>query len=106
MSYSHFHFPEDYDSNAAIIEAKGWMVGVLVVQTRRYVIHFYCIERLTQDVEEELARGRFFHEKNIVIVRQITKESILSAVEHLVKRDVEDLLAEPVDSDSPSLVNT
>ena len=84
MSKWHFHFPQDYDSDAAIIEAKGWMTGVLEVQSTRYVIHFYCIERLTQDIEEELARGRFFHEKNIIVVRHVTEESILRAVEYLV----------------------
>ena len=86
MTQYEFQFPDDYDSEAPIIEAKGWMIGTLIVAPgTRYTHCFCCPVRLGQDVEAEFELQPCFTQRNLVVVPEVTKSCVLAAVEWLVK---------------------
>jgi hypothetical protein len=80
-----FHFPEEYESEAPIIESKGWMIGTLELSDgRKYTLCFSCPTRLQQDVEAELSFQPAYVQRNLVVVPAVTRAHVLNAVQWLV----------------------
>lgn len=66
-------------------EVKGWLDGVIVhVQARRYRLVFYDPVRLSQEISDELAAGRVFHEPNLIVVPSVNQAEIERAIRDLV----------------------
>lgn len=77
-------FPDDFDDYAWEVDAKGWFNDAVVeIDGERFRIAFYDIARLTQDIEDALSMNAAFFEKNIVVLRRVTRESIEQAIESL-----------------------
>lgn len=76
--------PITFDDYAWEVEAKGWFNDVLVVvDGKRFHITFYDITRLTQDIEARLSEKVAFVEKNVVVVRNVTRAEMEQAVKFL-----------------------
>lgn len=85
MSNVTIEFPSGFDDYEWEVEAKGWLQGVVAtIDGRRYPLTFYDPTRLSQDIEEELARGTGFFEPNVFVVRSVDREHIESAVAAVV----------------------
>lgn len=85
MSNVSIEFPPGFDDYEWEVESKGWLQGVVAtIDGRRYPLTFYERTRLSQDVEEELARGPGFFEPNLIVVRSVTREHIESSVAAIV----------------------
>ena len=88
-SYS-IHFPEDYDERGEWeVERKGWLQGVEVelAGEGRFPLFFYDPVRLAQDLEADGKQGRgALAEPGLVVIAEVTRASILSAVEELVRQ--------------------
>ena len=80
----------DWDEQTAWeIERKGWyeQAALQLDDGRLIPLSFYDPVRLRQELEADFSRGkRFFAEKNLVIVPQLTEESIVHAVEELITK--------------------
>jgi hypothetical protein len=85
MAAYQFIFPEEYDSEAPIVESKGWMVGVLHIDgTGKYTVCFCSPIRLEQDITAEFAFQPCFMQKNLIVVPEVTRASVQRAIEWLV----------------------
>jgi hypothetical protein len=78
--------PEDFDDYAREIESKGvfWDVR-LRYEGREYPLTFYEPRRLAQDVADQLEERPIFFERNIVVVRRITRAAMDLAAQELVR---------------------
>jgi hypothetical protein len=78
--------PEDFDDYAWEIESKGvfWDVR-LRYGGREYPLTFYEPQRLAQDVADQLEERPIFFERNIVVVRKVTKAAMDLAAQELVR---------------------
>lgn len=84
MSSFSLIFPDDFDDYAWEVEAKGWFNDVVVeTDGQRFRITFYDIARLSQDIEDELSANAAFVEKNVVVVRNVTRVAIEQAVKFI-----------------------
>ncbi|WP_271200024.1 hypothetical protein [Methylopila turkensis] len=77
--------PVDFDECASIVRCKGWFSDVkAIVGGARYSLTFYDPARLGQEIENEMeARGIFF-EKNLIVVRSVTRSNMEKALVFLV----------------------
>lgn len=78
--------PEDFEDYAWEIESKGvfWDVR-LRYGGREYPLTFYEPRRLAQDVADQLEERPIFFERNIVVVRKITRAAMDLAVQELIR---------------------
>ena len=79
-------FPEGFDERAALeISLKGWLgVQVELADGCRYTVYFSDPLRLQQDVDEAVQSGKpCFAEPGLVIVPEVTVETIQDAVQFL-----------------------
>jgi hypothetical protein len=78
--------PEDFDDYAWEIESKGvfWDVR-LRYEGREYPLTFYEPQRLAQDVQDQLEERPIFFERNIVVVRKVTRAAMDVAAKELVR---------------------
>src|SRR5262245_51176972 len=82
------HFPEWYDGRGEWeAESKGWLQGVEVeFHGRRHSFFFYDPVRIVQDLESEVEQGRpLLAEPGLVLVPEVTRSAIITAVGHLVR---------------------
>src|SRR5438067_1813400 len=78
--------PEDFDDYAWDVESKGvfWDVRMRY-GGREYQLTFYEPQRLIQDMADQLEESPLFFERNLVVVRKVTREAMELAVEELVR---------------------
>jgi hypothetical protein len=80
-------FPEGYDARAEFeTPARGYLTGVTVQleDGSRFELSFFDPIRLEQDLAAEVKTGRaYFTEPNLVILPEVTTESIKKAVQGL-----------------------
>jgi len=80
----------DIDDSLVLFElkSKGYLSGTIleINNGNKYTLNFYDSTRFKQDVDEELAGDDFFYEENVVIIRKITKDNILVAVNNIVMK--------------------
>jgi hypothetical protein len=77
-------YPAHFDGEAAVIEAKGWLDGVVIEAAgSEYRPLFYDEVRLAQETRDALAQDGFFAERSVVVVQSVTREHIDAAVERL-----------------------
>lgn len=78
--------PENFDDYAWEVESKGvfWDVH-LRYRGREYPLTFYDPQRLAQDVADQLEEGPLFFERNIVVVRKVTREAMVLAAQELAR---------------------
>jgi hypothetical protein len=87
MSGSSLIFPDEFEQYAWELESKGWFGEArLEFQGRRYRLTFYAPTRLGQEIEEELQRGGFFFEPNLVVVPTVTRQNMEKAAAQLVEQ--------------------
>jgi len=82
-------FPAGFDERAAFeTPLKGWLsTHVELEDGCRYAVYFSDPIRLQQDVEEALKRGRpCFAEPGLIIVPEVTVQTIRDAVQFLSKQ--------------------
>lgn len=81
MTSPQLEFPEGFDDFAWEAEAKGWLPGVRVrVGDRAYTLTFYDPVRLAQDLEEALEQRVVFAERNLLVLKEVTRANIVAAV--------------------------
>ena len=82
-------FPEDFDERAEYeIRLKGWCGGVVVQLQNgsRFELTFFDLVRMQQELAHSAQTGSpYFAEPNLVILPEVTTESIHKAVEGLVR---------------------
>ena len=76
--------PDDFDEFAWEVHAKGWFDGVVVDGERRIAIAFYDPRRLLQEIEHAVATEGQFAEVNLVVVSEVSSDSMRRAVSNLV----------------------
>jgi hypothetical protein len=82
-------FPEDYDAQGEYETPFRGYLSDVIVQTRdgsRYRLFFIDPTRLQQELAEQTATGRaYFTEPNLVVLPEVTTESIRRTVDGLVR---------------------
>lgn len=79
-------FPQGYEDYAWEVESKGWFgEATLSYSGKNYRLNFYDPTRLAQEMDSEIQRGGIFFERNLVIVKSVTKSSMESAAAELVE---------------------
>jgi len=82
-------FPEDFDERAEHeMRLKGWFGGVVVELQNgsRFELTFFDPVRMHQELSHSAQTGNpYFAEPNLVILPEVTSESIHKAVEGLVR---------------------
>jgi hypothetical protein len=93
------HFPNDFDDYAEEIEAKGYFADLLIESEGvRYKPIFYDTVRFRQEYEDHLDRGAAaFAERNIVLVKAVTRASVEAAVDELARGGFRQLTPETSD---------
>ena len=77
-------FPADYDEYAWEYEAKGYIVGVLLVTAENsYPLNFFEPVRLAQDIGGFLDRNPVYFEPNLVVVPSVTRDHMLEAARYI-----------------------
>ncbi|WP_405599179.1 hypothetical protein OG741_18250 [Streptomyces sp. NBC_01410] len=75
-------FPDYLSGYEAETEAKGYLVGVRVVQNdSAYELTIYDTARLKQEVADEMTGVGYFAAANLIVVPRVTREDISRAVE-------------------------
>jgi hypothetical protein len=98
------HLPDWYDERAREeCAARGYLPGTVIefADGQRYELYFYDPVRLGQDLAADLPHGvPCVAEVNMVVVSEITPNSIRAAVTYLVEigyfRKIKALAAEPL----------
>jgi len=76
--------PADFDEHEWEVEAKGWFAGASIIFNGYNIpLCFYDPARLVQEVESSLSSGRFFFEKNLIVVNLINRKNLEEAVDRL-----------------------
>jgi hypothetical protein len=80
-------FPEHFDLDASLIEAKGSFSGV-EVRTGNLVWRpvFFDPVRLQQEVADALDSDGYFQEPTLIVVTKITRAEIEAAVQRIMDR--------------------
>ena len=69
--------PDHFDADAAVIEAKGWLEGVVIeVDGVEHRPVFCDAVRLSQEVADAVAAQGFFYERTLVVVPAVTREHV------------------------------
>jgi|KBSSwiStaDraftv2_1062776.scaffolds.fasta_scaffold275419_2 hypothetical protein len=78
------------DLSEYYLDAKGYFsAGVLVKGDERYRLNFYDRYRLNQTLDGLAPLGRAFFEENLVIVAELSRSTIISAVHELVRQRIQ-----------------
>ena len=83
-------FPDWFDELTEFeVKNKGFLLNFTVfVNDVEYCFAFYDIHRLIQDYEETINELNFFHEENLVILPEITKNNIINFIHnYLIKNN-------------------
>ncbi len=84
-------FPEHYQNNEFSqfeTSYKGYLYGVkLKVEKSTYELVLYDYRRLQQDSEAENKDNFYFHEPNLIILKEITKEAIEKAIKSMYEKN-------------------
>lgn len=72
------------------IKSKGCILGILVKIKNEIEIKidFYDSVRFKQEIDYELDCSNFFYEENIVVIKEVTIEEIVVAVENIVSKKI------------------
>lgn len=82
-------FPNGFDDYAWEVESKGWLQGVIVIlDGKKYPITFYDPVRLSQDIDGELSAEGFFFEGNLVVLKNIDRDSTERTIGKIVETGV------------------
>lgn len=85
MSDWMLNLPDDFDDYEWEWIAKGCFSGARVeIGGKVYFLNFYDIGRLGQEMEDALARDAVFVEKNLVVIRSVTRAEMEKAVDFIV----------------------
>ena len=96
MPEHELELPEDFAEYEYEYEAKGYLAGARILRGGEHAqVVFYDPVRLAQDIEDELAAGNCPAYPNLVVVPEITKQSITRAVESLAESDFAELVFRP-----------
>ncbi|MGL5275633.1 hypothetical protein [Myroides sp.] len=65
-----------------VVEDKGCLINIVVEfsNNKEYMISFYDKSRFVQDLEDELMENLFFFEENVMFLRSVTKENVLTVL--------------------------
>ena len=83
-------FPDWFDELTEFeVKNKGFLLNFTVfVNDVEYCFSFYDIHRLIQDYKETINELNFFHEENLVILPEITKNNIINFIHnYLIKNN-------------------
>jgi len=86
-------FPDYFDQDALVIEAKGYFADLTVQsggKTYRPVV--YDAVRLAQEVADAVERDEVFVEANLIVVPTVTRSEILRALDRLARSDFAGLM--------------
>lgn len=86
--------PDDFED--ALWTSKGYCPDAeLFVANSTYRLMFYDPIRLSQDANDEIKIGDFFFQKNLIVVKQVDRQSLVAAARWLVETgQVKDLVEE------------
>ena len=74
--------PEGFDDFAWEVEIKGWFQGAIaVIAGQRYRVTFYDPSRLAQEIADELEKSSSFFERNLIVVKSVTRAHMQAAIE-------------------------
>ena len=77
--------PDDFDSYAWEVESKGcFFEAILFVNNQTYQISFYDPIRLIQEIKDDIDCTGVFFERNLVVVRSVTRTNMQEAVDMLI----------------------
>lgn len=87
-------YPEYLDDYEAETEAKGYLVGVVVIAGDRiFDLTVYDRARLVQELDDELDSDRsYFAVPNLLVVPSVTRTEISKAIEGLGKGNFRELV--------------
>ena len=78
------YLPDDFED--ALWTSKGYCPDAkLVVAKSTYRLMFYDPVRLSQDATDEIKSGDFFFERNLIVVKQVDRQSLEAAARWLVE---------------------
>jgi hypothetical protein len=81
MMIPELRLPDDFEQYGWEVEAKGYFTDSSVVLGDRVVeVAFYDPTRLAQDIAEDLADGRPFAARHLLVVESVTPASMAAAV--------------------------
>ena len=81
-----FVLPEDFVDYEWEVTAKGcFSEARIIVSGRRYRLNFYDPVRLSQEIESGLQRGGVFIERNLIVIRSVTRLEMERAAELVVQ---------------------
>ncbi|MFD4934187.1 hypothetical protein [Streptomyces virginiae] len=95
MTTSHnVRFPDYLDDYEVETEAKGYLVGVVVIAgNRTFDLTVFDRARLVQELDDELDSDRaYFAVPNLLIVPSVTRVDICRAVDALAKGNFQELV--------------
>jgi hypothetical protein len=95
------HFPEYFDEQAPFIEAKGWFAD-LKITTNNLVIQpvFYDPVRFGQECIDAVNSDQgYLAERRLVIVKSVTRENILNAIERMSTSGFKEILGDVIPAD-------
>ncbi|EEF58378.1 hypothetical protein Cflav_PD6121 [Pedosphaera parvula Ellin514] len=79
-------WPDDFEDYAWQIESKGWFVGLeIIIDGKTLKPIFYDPARLSQDILEEISSAGFFVESFLIVIQQVTRETIERAIADLAR---------------------
>jgi hypothetical protein len=85
-------FPGYLDGYEFETESKGYLVDLIVRSgDREWNITVFDPVRLAQDVTDDVRNYGYFALANVLVVTQVTREAITSAVARLASSDFDDL---------------
>ena len=96
MSVSNFKIsiPDDFEDFFS--EAKGFIERIFVSYNgNKYSFTFFDTARFFQNAEEEVSEKPAYFEKNLILVKKLNRENIISAIEYIINTDeIKDFLPE------------
>lgn len=88
-------FPDEFDDRAAFeMPAKGWLCAhVEMNDGRQFSVHFTDPVRLQQDLDESVRAGKpYFAEPGLIVLPEVTVETVRTAVQRLYSQGFFDQL--------------
>lgn len=86
-------FSDSFEEYEGLSEAKDYANSTLTLADGRvFVLYFTTLHRLAQDAEYDLQTSGYHLEENLIIVRQVSRQSIETIVSDVVSSGSFDLL--------------
>ncbi len=79
-------WPDNFENYSWQIESKGWFVGLEInVGGKTLKPTIYDLARLSQDIAGEFSSAGYFFEPFLIVIQQVTRETIERAIADLAR---------------------